>query len=812
MAFEAQLYGSLRFGNTDFDIGAVPDNKQNLLFKGAMRPGGRFALTALVKEAFSNTLSIDIGDSTLPNVTFTDISIEIDRERYASFFCQSQISWEKPFGIEVGFGLRSLTLYIKNPKSPNEAKIIRVGGKLFFGSKGSEVQLNTYCFFNGGSPVFVAVSQIPAINSLNDVIHQFFGDTISWPTNLIDLSLTNSSIYYLSDLKKLPDLSSFTEFLIDKNNVQQGFNISTTAGISLADTAPVNIALNIGITGANNSTNGGTKSPAGIKITAALTEPLDLIPNIIKFTGIDYTKGPVLQAQSYQNNSSFRFTCGVAFCGANFAAGMLDVTSDPAHNSKKLTGSYTTAAKLPAPFGNQKIEFTWTKPGGLIIKNLPFFATIIAAIDTLKYIQKFKKFVSDDNCGNIGELLFNRVIDTKFIITPSFATKFNGQTLTNPSGVYIIVDGYYKISVEGYQITSIKIPSIGFPIKAPKDFSFDGIIGFIETLIVDNIEAILKQLWDNKAELAKLLAVVMGKKALTEMVNKLVCEGLKQLLKSFLAALGDVAVDSVAAILAAAGGAVTTVVKTSGGGCGKSSDDDDDDSGSGGGGGGGGSDTPSQIRIANPKNVGAICVNDEIRITWERGDDHATGYEYQLMAFVPLSNPAKTAQMPIVDVIVNAYSGKIDIKQFSYKGVYTIKVKALANSDSNLINSNNVTVDLQKLAGPASVGSEYIKASQQIKATWKPDNQAMQYEVFIQKDGATIADKIIQKTADGKLATEAMFELSDLRWLSTGPFRIAVRSIGNNSQIPSEFVQTTSDLVISYGIGTMAIGTSFKIK
>jgi hypothetical protein len=809
MAFEAQLFGSLKFGNTDFDIEAVPDNKENLLFKGTMRRGGQFSLTSLVKTAFSNTLSIDIGDSTLPDVTFTDISFEIVKEQYASFLCRSEITWEKPFGIDAGFGLRSLTLYIKNTSSPTESKIIQVEGKLYFGKKGSEVQLNTNCFFSGGSPVLVAVNQIPAINSLNDVIHQFFGDTISWPTNLIDLSLTNSSIYYLSDVKKLPDLSSFTGFLIDKNNVQQGFNISTTAGISLADTAPVNIALNIGITGAGADK---AKSPAGIKITAALTEPLDLIPNIIKFTGIDYAKGPSLQAQSYQNNSSFRFTCGVTFCSANFAAGTLDVTSDSANNSKKLTGNYTTAANLPAPFGSQKIEFTWTKPEGLIIKNLPFFSTIKALIDNAKYIEKIKKFVSGDKCGNIGELLFNRVIDTKFIISPSFATKFNGETLT--SGVYIIVDGYYKISVEGYQITSIKMPSLAFAIRAPKEFSFDGIIGFIENLIIENVEGILKQLWDNKAELAKLLAVVMGKQALTEMVNKLTCEGLKQLLKAFADALLSTAGESVAAILGAAGGAVTAVTKTSGGGCGKSSDDDDDSGSSGGG--GGGSDTPSAIRIASPKNVKAVYKNDLLSFSWEKGDEHANAYEYQLWAFVPL-NPAKFAQMRIVDIFADKndsgkYQGTINMKQFSYKGIYTFKVKALADAKSDFINSNNVTVDLQKLAGPATIGSDYIKASQQIKATWQLDSQAQQYEVFIQKDGVMVGHKTITKTTDGALATEALFELSDLTPLSTGPFIIGVRSIGNDSQIPSEIVQTAGSLVISYGIGTMAIGTSFKIN
>lgn len=781
MKYEARLSGVLSVGGADFGLEtrlgeAMP------VWRGALRPGQSLSPRQLLDAFFGSSFPLDLSGSGFPALRFSRIEVESASGRYFRFLCFSDADWSAPFGIETGLHLYGLGLSVEERLQPQRQRLIRATGTMAFNSN----VLEASCYFQDGRPVLLATGVIERVPSLGDIFRQFFPDGFSWPSDLLDLELRNASVYYLRAGTTLSG-DAAEGLPVPLSALREGLHLRADARLTLATLTAPAVTLDVAV-----------RPGQGLRIAADFTEPFSLL-ELITLTGPSYSGGPSLAAASGPDRA-FRLACGLRLGADNFAAGTFDVRQDPA-TGRTLTGSFTSAGTLPAPFGGIRVDVGWSEAQGLRIRNFPKVLLVGALVDNARYLKYLVDKVRQEGCGQLVNLAFRETIDTQFVVGFSFATKLPEGVHANPALAYLLLRGDYKISVAGHTIATLPLPVLPFGISAPKQFSFEGILTLLGQIVKDNIENVLQALWDDRQALAKLLAVVLGKEALQRLAGQLVCTALKDLLASFAGALP--AAGDIFSVLAGAGGAIA---KT-GGGC--SSDDkkkdDDGDSGDSGG-GGGGQPAPSRLLPPGALRIEAVT-EDWYAASWQKRDDRTAAFEFRW-----LRKEAPGADwLPLDGSLLKADATRTMISRtvLDRPGNYGFRIVAVAPGQGGALNSDPALATVTRLGQPPVLRASLREEA--IHAAWDAVGDAVAYELAL--EGGTFGLILLRKTVDARAGTapEGAFSRAEWQALSERTFYLKVRALGGAQTLPGDYRYVTEPIVIAGGIGVLRIGSTFKI-
>jgi hypothetical protein len=406
------------------------------------------------------------------------------------------------------------------------------------------------------------------------------------------------------------------------------------------------------------------------------------------------------------------------------------------------------------------------------------------------------------SCGKLAALAFDKTIDTSFVVTPTVATTKPKDSTANDGQVYVLINGYYKISALGTLVATIALPQLVLSLSTPSEFTFGGIVEKIRQTILDNGVQVVEQLWNDRSQLAKFIAVFVSRKVLKQLIAEMACKDLQKELEAFEKALengsgdgdggggdgggggggggGGVSPGSVGAGI----GSVLSIL-----GC-----------GGGNGEGSGGSGAMRGAALAAPTNLGRRYVardpsqagqKDRVVLEW-KDVAPAVGYEVQLVdstrtvvgrvrvESAPGSH-APTSSWLAVDPPVVA------------PGACLLRVKALADANGGDIDSDFTTIPIVKLAAPSNLELNCDETGEVVTVKWSAIAAATEYVVLLHEVNTNIVAALttLSSPFDAGTTLTQKFPAVQFATRSAGLYRASVKSQAGTGAIPSDTLDST---------------------
>ena len=653
-------------------------------------------------------------------------------------------------------------------------------------------RLSASLYLIDGKPSIWLLDPIPTI-TLSDLFHQFF-NPLTWPAELINLTLTGATFYYGYSKPPAdpfpPSLPADILALLNAaGQTAIGLFAAATATVTLADVKLPAVAVTAGI-----------ESGAGLTLAADLVSPVALIDaKFLMLSGPHFSNGPKLSIVNRTVNGvttrQFTFDCSYTFFGKPFGSSLITVASDLA-----LTAQLSVQGTV-GPFTDPSLTLTWSKTDGFHITDFPQlpFRDAISNIEAL-----LDKISSQNGCGSIGKLVGN-ALSGDCVVKPRITTTKPTVPANVMTGLaYVVTEGSFNVTAAGQPVASVPLPAMVVSLKAPTEFDFDGIVNGILSAITANAQQVVEQLWNDREQLATVLAVIAGEKALQQAagsLSKTLCDDLKQYLEdfaeqfveetiekaieyAFYELLGDggvaLALALAAATLLDAASKLDTI--------------------------------PGLTALAAP--VVALTYQPDAEAIGVTFPAIARATGYQVLFFDSLQRlTGGLRQWP-------SGAGKglvpVDVEQVP-AGVCTIRVKALGNrtSDSNSPYSQAV---IRKLTPPATV-TVAASAAGGMTVIWTTTS-ARQYAASLR----TAAEGTILVTFQMNAPAGALpptfshvFSAGDLAVAGSGHFRVGVQALNGATDVASAStdapvtLQVGGGQLLLKGIGYSQIGSTFVV-
>jgi len=662
--------------------------------------------------------------------------------------------------------------------------------------------LSVAVFLQGGNPVVVALDVIPDI-TVSKLFDQFFGPAgLHWPTDIVDLSLTNSSLFYSYVAgTDFPKLALLPQAIRDQsaNVLSEGLFVATTISLTLADHQFPPVVTHI------SAIRG-----KGFIIEGDLTESVPLFSkDFLLMSGPGFSGGPKLSVQSFNQpggaSRQFSLNCAYTLFGQKFGESLLTVSTDSGGKPPKLAAQLKCDRKI-GPFTNPELDFTWSKDEGFQVQNFPRIPIPGVVLDFVALLQKISNSKAN-GCGAMVDLAFKETIDTSFVVTPTLSTTKPAGSPAADGQVYVIINGFYKISALGTLVATVNLPQLVLSFSAPTDFSFDGIVEKIGATIVDNGVHVVEELWNDRDELAKFIAVFVAQDVLKKLVSNMICKDLKEDLAKFEDALepqsggggdgeggdggggggGGGVLSGVGGAIGSALGAIGSIF--GGGGCG----------GGGGGGGGGGAihaslDKPTISRkwyVAGDPNH--VDQKNRVVLEWN-AVDQAIGYEVQLVDLTKrLVGRVRVEESAGLSPPTSAWLA-VDPPVVA-PGACLLKVKALAGGSGDATDSDFAPITIVKL-DVKNVSMSCDATGEVITVQWDGSGSAAQYTVMVreQATGAPAASTIFTPTSAAQKGLTQTFSTSQFVTHAAVSYIVSVKSLAGDTAIPSETVDAAKSL------------------
>lgn len=228
-------------------------------------------------------------------------------------------------------------------------------------------------------------------------------------------------------------------------------------------------------------------------------------------------------------------------------------------NSKEFQGDVTYQGTIIGQL-NPTLGFSWSDANGFRITKLPInidqLTQALNWADQLKRLSNLSSSGCSKACAEIVDLAFSEAIQT------TFDFNFKPQKGSTTGTVGVLASGSYKITVVGKDFTNIQFSPILFEFVLPT--SFDTLASALLESLKLNIGIIAQGLWDNKAELAEVLAVLTLKAGGEAAACRLACqageEAVKKLMEEAIAAAAKAAAEAALTTLAEAAAAVVAAL------------------------------------------------------------------------------------------------------------------------------------------------------------------------------------------------------------------------------------------------------------
>ena len=354
---------------------------------------------------------------------------------------------------------------------------------------------------------------------------------------------------------------------------------------------------------------------------------------------------------------------------------------------------------------------------------------------------------------------------------PAHPRTHSEDALALPNGqIYVLIDGYYKISTGATLVASVNLPRLVLSFSAPGEFTFDGIVTKIGKTIVDNGEAVVEQLWNDKAQLAKCLSAFVAKEVMQKVLGNLVCDGLKSVLKDFLTALGDAVLSTIGEALGAAAAAIAGIGKACGGG-------GDGDSGGGGGGG-----EQGRAALTKPSINQRSYQTNAVLVTWSEVKS-AAGYE------IGMVDSTTRLIGPVQRLGSSATSTTFGVEPPALAaGTCLIRLKVLASAEGHATDSAYYKAPILKLASPLNLMMGYDPAEDVLTSQWNSVSKATYYSIAVRNltTGRIVASATVPQPTGASASVSEAFAASQFRTPADGNFLFSVRALAGTESIPSD--------------------------
>ncbi|HEX8172017.1 MAG TPA: hypothetical protein VF824_15880 [Thermoanaerobaculia bacterium] len=553
--------------------------------------------------SLAGTVSIPIGASTL--VFNGSMQVGATSARFA--VQQTAQNIFQPFGMHgITISDVGATIDYTFPDAATSTLVVQVSGTTQIGSVAN---LTGVIYVVDGTPTIAAIS-VTDFNITN-LFSQNIG--VSWPAALVPVVFTSGAVYY-SNAQGALTLGGVV--------YQPGFNVNAQL---LLFGVPATLTFSV-------------VPNQGVTATGLLNNPIDW--GFIVIRGTTAQVGPSASLATYPT-TTFTLVAGFAILGTD--VGTVTFAIAKSTTADENVATMTFSKDVGAPFGTITLTISWSESQGLRFENFPLDFPANFEIPDIN-------FPSGACVGK--QILQSLPIDTTYNLDSSFSFT---------SGALVITfQGSFALTAMNQQVLTIQLQTLTATIPPPTGGSgalqWSDIPGWIATTIIDNAGAMLQQVLNDPASMAKLLAIEGVKYAASALVDALVCENAElwgaSVAESFVAAAGSPFVSDmvIGGISVAVGG---VGVATGAGG-----------STTVGGGGGGGSDPPPPP--GTPGNLTLNYTGDVLYLGWSSASNAQT------YAWLVQSGSATLATQPST----TATSATVQGSSSMWGGSYTLTVVA----------------------------------------------------------------------------------------------------------------------------------------
>jgi hypothetical protein len=640
-----------------------------------------------------------------------------------------------------------------------------------------QIILEAEGYIQNGSVAVLLLDNIPEIN-VSQLFNKFF-DPAVWPSNVVDLSLTDSSIFYSTiTAAPWPDGLPANVLEILQNQTSTGLFAASTATLELAG-ASLELDVTVEFDSATSDvTVEGDFLKAlpvvdGDIVTLGSTTPV--FGPAGNLTGFE--RGPSLTASS----AGCSLSCGFTLFNHPFPiTAELTVSAGGQGQPPSLSAVLTYTGSI-GPISNPQLTLAWSESNGFSVglPDLPF-QNVIQDIESL-----LNQVSTAEGCGGLGQLAGQAITGDCSVTAHVTTTQPAGA---DPGQVWVVITGSFNVNAAGTQIASVNLPqlTLAFSIStqgapgASGQFSWDSIGTDILNCLVSSAQQIVQELWSDKAQLATVIAVIGGEQALSGAASQLseqVCDEVKQYLEDFADDFADALADylgvdgvaDVAAVVTLAGGVADLLDQTSGG------------------------STPPLPGLPSPQNVGATFSasggpNGTIVVSFDAVTG-ATGYQI-------LATSVTGGKIATTTLLASTFTAALPVDPKLPVGACSIRVKALCNSSTSSNSLYSATAIL-KLAAPANVTAAYDPVADQVTVGWGAVTSATEYAVTISRatDNVTVVTvTFTPPVGNNATALSEALSTSTLAPLGTRNYQVAVQALAGTVSIPGSPVIAGSTL------------------
>ncbi|MGV3664108.1 MAG: hypothetical protein ACO1TE_28305 [Prosthecobacter sp.] len=633
----------------------------------------------------------------------------------------------------------------------------------------------------GGSPAVLALDEIPTIQ-VSRLFDQFCS-SLKWPPEIFDLTLSQSLIFYSYVTEADPAKLKLPAVI---GSVKAGWlYIDTQVSLTLAGYVCPSFSASV-------SVKDGEAFAIEGDLAQAVTLPSSEVDILRLSAPNQQPGGPAMSVTCAGPDKAFTLRCSMALFGTPFGEADMTVLQDADGGPPKLSATLGYKGSL-GPFTDPSLSFTWSKKDGFQIQNFPSVAVPNVVLDFAKLLQTV---CEKQGCGKLADFVLSRAMGQSFFAKPSVTTTKPAGSAAADGQLYVLIDGYYKITAEDTLVVQVDMPQLVLSLALPSDFSFDSIIEKIGETITDNAESVVKQLWLSKVQLGKFLAAFATQevmKSVAATVAESACDYLKDVVEDFVKKMLEFDFSDLGSML---GGAAAA-----GGGCGGGGshhdDDDDDDDDDGG--------SSSQSALATPA-ITKVSRNDTgIHVEWG-AVAAAAGYEWHLWQHSGLAAPtlAGAARLPqsglLVDIPFKAGAAVPD--------VYAVLLKALAPADGSSVDSAYAKTTLTRLTAPPSVSLSYDPVTNVLRAQWTAVPNAGGYEAQL----GSVANDVFTPLGD-PISGSGMsqdFPMEQVAGAEGGMYTVGVRATASVSAATDSNYFTSGTVLASQPLPRLAVPSAVQ--
>lgn len=423
----------------------------------------------------SGTLSVNVGDSSYDFAGNLCVS-----NTDGSFSVKTTQSIESFMGID-SLVLRELELDLDMVFPPDESETsytMNLGGRVALGP----VDLSGDLLLEGAR-MRVCRMKLEQALSLDDLLGVIFTEKI-WSPGILDISIYDGSLYYAEE-----------NCTLERIAYQKGLHIKAWMSV-------YGFAFQIS----------GDFQDDSVSVSGNADQPIHL--GFLTIAGSESQAGPGISFRTDADSRVLGLTGAIELFGER----LLDIKMlGYDFKNRYFSGSVSYNGSVELFHGT--ISFIWDEKKGIQITEFPM-QFIDEMLDYAKLLEEASK--SDQSgCEALTGMVFDKIIQTRFDISPSFGEITDGK-------IVIELLPSYHIIIGGKEIITSSMKKLKIQVAQPESIGFSALAELIIKTVTDNAGSIAGQILADTQGLTKIFAAIGVIKGTQKLFDVLVCRGARE--------------------------------------------------------------------------------------------------------------------------------------------------------------------------------------------------------------------------------------------------------------------------------------------